>query len=469
MHDLRSRRVPGPRARRVPGPPARRILDPRLGWLLAAALLLPSAAPPAIAQAQEVEAAGEIVDRVVAIVGDSAVLLSQVVQRENQERARGIQVPPPGTPASEDFRTALIHGLIDDMVLLQAAARDTLLQVDDAEVEAALAAQLDSIEARYMDREAMIEDMRREGLTLQSFREMMRTQIAQQRLIQLYLRTRTGEGEVAVEVTDEEVKAAFEAGREGLQQRPATVTFEQVVMEVKASDSARAEAQALLEELRERAILGEDFAELAMEYSHDPSAQSGGDLGWFRRGRFLPEFEDVAFTLLEGAVSNVLETVYGYHIIQVERIRPQERKARHILIRPETGLADRRRVRALADEVAERAQTEDFRALIEAYHDSEDPDSGTVAERQIASVLPLAYLSPLGSGQPGEIAGPIQFTARSARDAFAVIRIIARTPAGEYTFEEFEPQLRASIASQKRIRAHVDGLRAKTYIHINGS
>ena len=445
-------------------------LNPRRGRILAAALLLLApAGPRAVAHAQQVELGGELVDRVVAEVGDSAILLSQVVQRENQERARGIQVPPPGTPASEDFRTALIEGLIDDMVLLQAAARDTMLQVEDAEVEAALTAQMDTIEARYIDRAAMIEDMRREGLTLQSFREMMRTQIAQQRLIELYVRTRTGEGEVAVEVSEEEVRAAFEAGRANLQQRPATVTFEQVVMEVRASDSVRAEARAALEELRERALAGEDFAELAVAHSQDPSAASGGDLGWFRKGRFLPEFEDAAFTLLEGAVSDIIETVYGFHIIQVERIRPQERKARHILIRPQAGPADRNRVRELAEEVAERAKTEDFRALIEEHHDSAEPDSGTVAERQVASVLPAAYLAPLTTAQPGDVEGPIRFATRAGRDAFTVLRIIRRTPAGEYTFEEFEPQLRASIASQKRIRTHVDGLRAKTYIEIKGS
>ncbi len=452
-----------------PGPsrPAR-LCAPCPGWLLAVALLALPTPFTATAQEQAAQLDGELVDRVVAIVGDSAVLFSQVIQRENQQRALGVQVPAPGTPESEDLRAALLESLIDEMVLLQAAARDTLLTVDEEEVEDSLQAHMANIEANYVDHAAMIEALRLEGLTLQSFRELQRTQIALGKLIRLYVRTRTGQGEVAVEVTDEELRAAFEGAM--LQQRPASVTFDQIVQEVKASDSARAEARALLEGVRERALAGEDFAELAGTYSQDPgSAQNGGDLGWFRRGRWVTELEDAAFALLEGGISDVFETDYGFHIVLVERIRYSERKARHIVIRPATGPADRLKVRELATEIAERAKTEDFRTLVEEYHDSLEPDSGTIAEREIAGRLGAAYFAPLTVAQPGEISGPIQFTTQSGLDAFAVVRVIERRPAGDYTFEEFEPELRLQVGEQKRIRAHVDGLRAKTYIEIKGT
>ncbi len=435
--------------------------------LLAGLLLLPAAAA---AQDREAPPAGEVVDRVIASVGDSAILLSQVIQRENQERAIGTPVPAPGTPESEDFRGALLEGLIDDLVLLQAAAADTLLAVDEDAVEDSLQRHMEGIEANYVDRAAMTEALRQEGLTLQSFRELSRHQIEQGMLIRLYIRTRTGEGEVAVEVSDEEVRAAFAASPPELRQRPASVTFDQIVLEVTASDSAKAEAKARLEEIREEALAGEDFAALAAAHSQDPgSAASGGDLGWFRRGNFVKEFEDAAFALPEGGISDVFETAFGFHVIQVERSRPSERKGRHILIRPEVGSADRLRARALANELAERAGAEDFRALVDRYHNSAEPDSGTIAESQIRVRLASAYVVPLGNGQPGEIAGPIQFTTRAGQDAFAILRIIARTPAGEYTFEEFEPQLRANLGQQKRLRAHIDGLRAKTYIDIRQS
>jgi parvulin-like peptidyl-prolyl isomerase len=72
------------------------------------------------------------------------------------------------------------------------------------------------------------------------------------------------------------------------------------------------------EELRKRALAGEDFGKLAKENSDEPGAkESGGDLNWFGRGRMLKEFEDVAFKLKDNEISDVVETKYGYHIIQV--------------------------------------------------------------------------------------------------------------------------------------------------------
>ena len=436
----------------------------RQAWWLPALLLLLVPAPwGGIAHGQQ----EKIVDEVVAIVGDSAILLSQIVQQENQERTRGILVPPAGTPESDDFRSAILEGLVDFMLVLQAASQDTLLQVDDAQVDADLQVEMARIEGNYVDRAAMERALREEGMTVQSFREMLRTQIAQGRLRQLYMSARAGGA--PVEVSNEEVRAAFEAGRATLEPRPATVTFQQIVLAVDASDSARAEAKAMLEGLLERARAGEDFAELAMEHSQDPSAASGGDLGWFRKGRWVEEFEDAAFSLLEGGISDVVETAFGYHIIQIERVRFAERKGRHILIRPEAGLADLVRVRTRAEEAFERAETEDFQALIGEYHDSSIPDSATIPERQIAQRLPPAYLAALTGGEVGDVVGPLQFTADADQESFAIIKILERRPPGEYTFEEFEPQLRSQLIQNKQIQVHLDALRAKTYIEIKQS
>jgi hypothetical protein len=79
-----------------------------------------------------------------------------------------------------------------------------------------------------------------------------------------------------------------------------------------------AEALALANELRERILAGEDFAALAAAYSDDPgSAANGGDLGWFGRGRMVAPFEDAAFSLEVGEVSEPVKTDFGYHLIKV--------------------------------------------------------------------------------------------------------------------------------------------------------
>lgn len=410
------------------------------------------------------DAQEEPVDRVVAIVGDSVVLLSQLVQRENQLRAQGQTLPEGGSEAWEEFRKTLLDGLVATQVVLQAAAQDTLLEVDTDRVETQLQERMAGIEEGFGSRAEMERALEIEGLNVQSYREILRDELSQEMLVQLYVQRHGGEG--AVEITEAEVREFFEVGRATLQERPATVTFKQILLSVEASDSTKGEARATAEGLLERVRAGEDFAALATEHSQDPaSATAGGDLGWFRRGFMVDEFEDAAFSLLEGGISEVVETEFGFHIILVERVRFAERMAKHILIRPQIGPRDIGRTRVIATELAERARTEDFEDLIDEYHNPSLPDSATVRQRQISPPLAPAYVAALTGRESGEIVGPIQFSLQE-EELFAVIRIGALREAGEYSFEDLEPQIRASLTTQKREQALLDGLKAKTYIEI---
>lgn len=447
--------------------PVRRVPRPAYGGarLLAVVLaaLVPCAVAPVAAAAQE-----GLVDRIVALVGDSVVLLSDVIQAERQMISQGITLPPEGSPQRDSIRLEIINQRVDDQVLLQAAARDTLLSVNEERVEEDLNNMMAQIQASFPNQAELERALADEGLSLQSLREMRRDLITQQQLVTLYLQANIGQG--AVEVTEEEMRAFFEAGRANLPERPASVTFKQVLMRVIPSDSSKATARARAGELLERARAGEDFVELASAYSQEPgAAASGGDLGWFRRGTMLPTFDEAAFALPEGAISDVVETIHGFHIILVERIRPSERKARHILIRPVTDYTDIGNTRELAGRIAERAGTEDFDALIDEFGDpsSQNADSFTVAVREVAQRFPPAYVAALSGREAGEIVGPMEFRIQDD-DHFAVLKILRVREAGDYTFDDWRESIRDTLIQQKRRDALVESLRAKTYVEIKG-
>lgn len=424
-------------------------------------MLLLCAVAPASAGAQE-----NLVDRVVAIVGDSVVLLSDIVQEERQMEAQGIALPAEGTAQRDSIRRGIIDRIVEVQILLQAAAADTLLEVNQEQVEADLNEVMSQIEGSFPSRAELERALAVEGMTIQSLREMRREQISQQQLVGLYVQLNGGQG--AVEVGEDEIRAAFEAGRAGFGERPATVTFKQILMRVVPSDSARSVALSHAEGLLDRVRAGEDFAELASAHSQDPgSAAAGGDVGWFRRGQMADAFEEAAFTLPEGATSDVVESEFGFHIIQVERVRVAERKARHILIRPVTNFSDITKARELAEEIAERARSEDFQALIEEYNDPETADSFTVAVRDVPQYFPPAYVAALSQREAGEIVGPVEFNL-FGQDNFVVIRVVELRDAGEYTFEDVRDGLRLRLIEQKRVDALVEGLRAKTYVEIKG-
>ncbi len=118
----------------------------------------------------------------------------------------------------------------------------------------------------------------------------------------------------------------------------------QMVADKYASDeTVNADAKKKAEDILAKIKAGGDFADLAKQYSQDTSASNGGDLGYFSKGKMVPEFEKAAFALKSGEVSAVVKTVYGYHIIKVVDVKDAEIRASHILIKTKdfnTWLAD---------------------------------------------------------------------------------------------------------------------------------
>ncbi len=121
-----------------------------------------------------------------------------------------------------------------------------------------------------------------------------------------------------ITITDEEVRTLYDQQKSQLDE-PEKVRASHILISVApdAPETEKAAARQKIGEILAKAQAGEDFAELAKQYSNCPSNQKGGDLGFFPRGIMVQPFEDVAFTLAEGALSDIVETPFGYHIITV--------------------------------------------------------------------------------------------------------------------------------------------------------
>jgi peptidyl-prolyl cis-trans isomerase SurA len=438
-------------------------MSKRLLKLAILALCASSFAPAVSLSAQA--PGSEVVDRVVAVVGDSVILRSQVEEEIQRMRLQQAPVPPPTDPAYQDFFRTILDSWVNRMLVLQAAAQDTLIQVDEARIRTMVTDRIEQL-SRDMGSQAQLQEaLSQEGLTMEQYREILQSQARQEQIQQMFLQVRL-DGARGVEVTEAEMLARFQEAEGQLQQRPRLLTFRQVVLVPQATDSARAAARAEAEALLRRIRDGEDFAELARRNSDDPgSAQLGGDLGWFRRGRMVEEFENVAFALPEGQVSNVVETDFGFHIIKMERTRPGERQGRHILVMPEKTEADLRRARDVAADVMERAKAgESMATLFEEYSDPAAPDSLTLAFDQLDQ-LPPAYAA-LRSATEGQFVGPIEYESGPDETRLAVVQVISVREAGAYTFEDVKPQIASQLRREKQLARIIEQLREKTYIEI---
>ncbi len=126
-----------------------------------------------------------------------------------------------------------------------------------------------------------------------------------------------------VQVTDEEMQAFYESNP-SLFQSPEQIQARHILIKVapEAEESVKKEALQKIKDVQKKIKAGEDFAALAQAHSEGPSSVKGGDLGFFRRGQMVKSFEEAAFSLQKGEVSDVVETRFGYHLIKVTERRP---------------------------------------------------------------------------------------------------------------------------------------------------
>ncbi len=410
----------------------------------------------------------ELVDKVAAVVGDSIVLYSQVLEQIGRMEAQGMDVPAPGTPEMQQMEREILQQLVDQQVLLQAADRDTLVAVSDDEVEQRFQmAWQEQINRFGGTEEQFRQAVEQSGENFSQYQATLREEIRRSLLLQRYMQEQMRTiGQVAVR--DAEVREFFERERDRFGERPATLSLRQVFLQPRASDEARAEARERAEEVLQRLRDGEDFEELAERYSDDPGTrQQGGDLGWYRRGDGLVEdFEDVAFAMREGQISGVVETPFGAHIIRVDRVRGAERKIRHILISSEITPADearaRERAQEIANEVREGASFRDYDLEAAQFG---LPDSITIAQDQLDQ-FPDAFASALRAASEGEVVGPVEFPLGQGLTVFAVARIDRLRDAGEFQFEDVREQLQANLREQRMEERILERLRQRTYVDI---
>jgi peptidyl-prolyl cis-trans isomerase C len=198
--------------------------------------------------------------------------------------------------------------VLADRKLLLAEARDSDVSITKQEVDQVINAQAEK--AGGMDK--FREMLSNNGITLEIFRE----NIQKEMLIQSFLDQKIGS---EVTVTDEEILSVYNS--------PKTVTVRHILL--LTQDKEEAEKKAVLEKMRQiqkRAQAGEDFAELAKEFSEDPGSQEKGGLyESIERGVMVKPFEEAAFNVPVGEISDIVETRYGYHIIKVEERQMEER------------------------------------------------------------------------------------------------------------------------------------------------
>jgi peptidyl-prolyl cis-trans isomerase C len=275
-----------------------------LFWTLLTVLALTSLFSPLSAEETDPSQAK------IAVVNGSVITrakLDKEVQRAQQRLSiRG--KPVPDSQLSE-FRTQTLEKLIDSELLYQESQKKGI-KVDKAALDEKFKkqfpdeAKLKKILSGMNMSEAALKSEWLRGMAIREFIER--------------------EFVSKVKVTEKETKVYYDGNPDFFKQSE-QVRASHILIKVdpKANKSEKAKARKTLEKIREKLKKGEDFSTLAKEYSQCPSSAKGGDLGFFGRGKMVKPFEEAAFSLEPGQVSDVVETTFGYHFIKVVEKKPK--------------------------------------------------------------------------------------------------------------------------------------------------
>ena len=431
---------------------------------LAGAALL-AAAPLAV----RAQGAPEVVDRIVAIVGQTPILLSQVQVEILQRQASNQLQLPTDSAGMTTLRRQVLESMIDDEVLYQKARDDTSISVNDADVQVKVEEQVKNVRRQFPSDSDFRHQLAASHFTTQEeWRRWLSEQQRRQDYEQAYISKLQQDGKYKPALVSEaELRRYFDEIRSqpgGLQKRPAPVSFRQIVVAPRPKAAARAAALARAESLLVQLRHGADFQTLARRSSDDPTTKDrGGDLGWFRRGMMYQPFDRAAFSLRPGEISDIVETPLGFHIIKVDQAQPSEIKAFHILVAPAIDSTDLAQALLQADTVAAALRAGgSLDSLAALYADSTEQKEVKGAER---SRLPVAYAAAFDSAKVGQVLSPFLSDPDNPTHAKYIVAILTSSEAeGEYTFDDLRERLRQNLSQQKAYQELMRGLRSQVFV-----
>ena len=411
-----------------------------------------------------------IIDKTVALVGNSMILLSQI---ESEVQMMQFQ----GYVSDRNLRCEVLENMMVSKLFYTQAQLDSLAVNPDM-VDAALEDRVNNILSQLGGEEQVEKYF---GKPLHKLRQEWRETFMEQNLAQEMQREVAGK---ITEVTPKEVQQFYKsAPKDSLPIIPTQYQYSQIVLYPNVERAKLAVRERMLE-FRQRILDGEKLSVLATLYSEDPgSAMRGGELGMASRSIFWPAFSDAAMSLKEGQVSPIVETPDGFHIIQLITKSGDMFNARHILMKPKYTVEDRDsafiRLDSIRTVVLEDSLTFDQAARIYSQDAKSRTNGGQVSDPATgAPMFDVDRLKPadynvLKNMKEGEISQPFESVddeGRSGNTVYKIVRLEKIRPSHPASFEEDFNVLLDIATNQKSVREIEKFIKEKqetTYIVID--
>jgi len=423
-----------------------------VGWFLTA---------PTFGQGQ-----GISLNKIIAKVDNYYVLKSDL-EEAYQSYVGQNQTPPQ--------RCQLLESLVTNKMMLAKADIDSVV-VEEKIVDSELDSRMQYMSQQFGSEKNIVEAY---GKSLEMLKSELRTQVKEQKIVQKMQSKITSD----VKVTPRDVRKFYDAiPRDSLPYMPAEVEVGQIVRFAKPTKEQKDALRQRLVDLKKRIENGEDFAKLAKENSEDVgSGEKGGDLGFAKRGMMVAPFEGAALKLKPNELSDVVESDFGLHLIQLLETRGAEYHARHILLRPDYNRLDMTGPTRYLDSLRTLIQLDSLKFEKAAHEYSDDKSTadagGLLRDAQsggsrlaMDGSMEYALFQMLDTMKVGNISAPLPYRTEDGKSAVRLLYFKSKVAPHTADFSKDFEKLQNIVLQNKKNRAIDDWFRksvADVYITVD--
>ena len=393
------------------------------------------------------EKKGVLVDEIIAKVDNFIILKSDLEGAYQQALASG--------QYAANMKCEILAQLITQKLMVAHAEIDSV-EVSDVEVERNLDSRIRMIVQQTGGSEERLEEYY--GKSMNDIRAEVREQVKEQLIIQSMQAFITED----IEVTPAEIKRFYNnIPKDSIPFFSTEVQVGHIVAIPEVGRAQKDEAKRKLLALKKRIESGEDFGNIAREYSQGPSGKFGGELGFVTRGAMVPEYEAGALALKPGQVSDPIETEFGFHIIQLIERRGNEYNSRHVLLQPTPSDADINksvkfldslRSKIVADSITfEKVAKEFSKDRMTSSSGGYFSDASGGAFISVEELDPVVFFT-IDSMNIGEISKPITFRTDEGKEAVRIIYYKNKVKPHEANLTQDWQKIQAATLNDKNSR-----------------
>mgnify|MGYP003289646956 CR=1 FL=1 len=409
----------------------------------------------------------QTIDRIVAVVGQNIILQSDIEAQYLQYRLQG------GIKGSAStIRCEILEDLMFQKLMLNQAEMDSITVTDEQ-----INSEVDRMISYFISQLGSQENLEKYyNKTMPEIREELFRVRKEQNLVEQVQQNILAN----VEITPSEVKRYYQnMSKDSIPMVNSKYEIAHLVKKPPITLDQKLEVKDRLYKMRKRILDGERFSTLALLYSEDPgSAKKGGELGFHGKGEFAPEFEAAAFNLRDGEISEVVETEYGFHIIQMIERKGDYVNVRHILLTVKVDLETLQTAYDELDSIAQLIHSDSltFDEAVRRFSDEKDRINGGILVNPMtggtlfdASELDQQISVTVNKMKVGEISAPVPMKTSDNKDACRLICLKKKTEPHKANLKDDYTLIRDLAIQKKReimIDKWIENKSGKAYIKI---